>query len=83
MKTLIVFDDGQGVKYALLDGDYSRFHNQYIGMVGLSAEQDKELSSFFYEDDGTVKPFLTMLDKPYLIPDTGEDIILVFCGQML
>ena len=54
MKTLIIFDEMiRDVRFAILDGDYSRFHG--ISINSREHECDEEFSNMVYDEQGNEK----------------------------
>lgn len=50
MKTLLLSKES-GLKWVILEGDYSRFHNMLNPIVPYS-KKDKELHELIYDSDG-------------------------------
>lgn len=54
MKTLVIFNDCETVKYIIVDGDFSRFNNITFN-VGIESDLEDECSKWLWNDDGILK----------------------------
>ena len=54
MKTLIIFNDCETVKYITVDGDYSKFNN-IVFNVGIGSELENECNNWLWTDAGILK----------------------------
>lgn len=54
MKTLIIFNDCETVRYITVDGDYSKFNNITFN-VGVGSELEDECNSWLWTDEGILK----------------------------
>jgi len=54
MKTLIIFNDCDSVKYFIVDGDYSRFNNITFN-VSVVSDVERECSDWLWTEYGVLK----------------------------
>lgn len=54
MKTLIIFNDCETIKYVVLDSDYSRF-NGITFNIGIGSDIEDECSKFLWDEHGILK----------------------------
>jgi len=50
MKTAIIFNEMEEIKYYVLDGDFTKFHGIYINSMDADEELVDKLASTFYDD---------------------------------
>ncbi len=75
MKTLLIYNElDLGLKFAILDGDYSRFDGTEINSVEGNGFED-ELCDFIYDNEGKYK--ITFSDDKSLIQNKEWDIVAV------
>lgn len=58
MKTLIIFNNCETVKYFIVDGDYSRFNNITFN-VGVESIFEKECQDWLWSEYGSLKHEMT------------------------
>ncbi len=54
MKTLIIFNDCETIKYAIVLGDYSKFNNITFN-TSISSDLEDECNSWLWTSDGVLK----------------------------
>ncbi len=56
MKTVIIYDDLESnLRYAIVDGDYSRFHDLHINAGNAEPELESEACDFLFAEEGEFK----------------------------
>ena len=58
MKTLIIFNDCETVKYFIVDGDYSKFNNITFN-VSIESDLENECNNWLWTDQGILKHEMT------------------------
>jgi hypothetical protein len=56
MKTVVIWDQlDADLKFFVVDGDLGRFDKKYVNSPDISDEEQSELSSLVYGEDGAIK----------------------------
>jgi len=55
MKTALIWNEIESLRYAIVEGDMSRFHDVYINSMKSDEMLQDELCKTIYDDDGLLK----------------------------
>jgi len=56
MKTVVIWDQlDADLKFFVVNGDLSWFNRKYLNSFDLSDDEQSELNSLVYEEDGTIR----------------------------
>jgi hypothetical protein len=84
IKTLVVWDDGTDPKFAMLDGDYRRFHNKFIASSIIESQLEQEMLNYFYRGENGEELKIELFQAgPFQIPETKDTVYVVNCGCSL
>lgn len=61
MKTAVIWNEINYIRYTILDGDFRKFHDVYINSVDSDEQLMNELNSEFYTESGEYKKNLFQL----------------------
>lgn len=78
MKTAIIWNEIEDLKYVVVDGDYTHLHGVYINMADNDPDKERELSGLVYDEEFCFKHQPLLLDA---FADAIRDgAALIECG---
>lgn len=78
MKTAIIWNEIDKIRYTVIDGDYRKFNGMYINAIDNDLHMEEELSDLLYTKDGELlRDFITIESFADAIRDGA---FLIECG---
>lgn len=78
MKTAIIWNEIEQIKYTVLDGDYRKYHMVYINSTDSDEQLINELDSIFFTETGVCKVNFISIDQ--FADSIRNGAFLIECG---
>jgi len=74
MKTLIIYNDCETIKYFIVNGDYSKYNNITFN-IGIPSNFERECSDWLWNDQGILKHHMS--DNVLVIENKDWDKVAI------
>ena len=78
MKTCIIWNEIDDLKYLVLDGDYRKYHNAYINDTNSNENLEEELTDIIFNSNGEYKVSFISIDE--FAEEIKNGASLIECG---